>query len=383
MGTMETTQPDGPQGPLNSHDLIQLAQAHGYTVTVRMLETFRSQGLMPRTQRVGYRGRAPIWAYPTGADQQLLTLLKWREYTTEKNVLIPLLWLAGHVEDLNAVRQALLAELNQAERVIRAELTAAAALADIDVNAEGGEDAAVKALAESLSRRKEINTVLPRSVSADPEERADTIATLTNMFLTGRVSDRGEEHAQDLERRLGMDLGRQPLGEIPPWLTGPATELLDALSDLNLENMRNIVSQATPAQWAWARPLADGMLRLLPVALAMMKALSGEDNPLGFGLFGGLGDDPTSVVLIIPLVLLTQPSADIDALRQTLQELEQLAPQGEVILDLPQTALQHSLAQLSETQRDSTQRVVDALVEEKFTPAPERKPAHKPPRRRA
>src|ERR1700677_2575376 len=83
-----------PEG-LQSVDLLAAAGQAGTGVSDRMLETFRAQGLMPRPRRVGYRGRAPIWRYPPGADRQLLALLGWREHTKDPDVLQVLLWLDG------------------------------------------------------------------------------------------------------------------------------------------------------------------------------------------------------------------------------------------------------------------------------------------------
>ena len=59
---------------LDSQTLLEAAAQAGTPVSARMLETFRYKGLIPRSQRSGYRGQAPVWTYPPGSDAQLVRL---------------------------------------------------------------------------------------------------------------------------------------------------------------------------------------------------------------------------------------------------------------------------------------------------------------------
>ena len=87
-------QPD-ESSELDSTALLEVATQAGTAISDRMLETFRAQGLILRPQRVGYRGRAPMWLYPAGTDRQLLCLLRWRRQTKDPDTLKVLLWLDG------------------------------------------------------------------------------------------------------------------------------------------------------------------------------------------------------------------------------------------------------------------------------------------------
>ncbi len=383
MGVLATlapmnTQPDAPF--IESAALVQIAKEARYHVTERMLETFRTQGLMPPLARVGNRGRSPIWASPLASEQQLLSLMRWREYTTDRDALLVLLWLGGNDINLELVRQAVLASLEKAEALIDDELRQRAQELGVDPESESGRDQAIDKMAAELARKKEMNTVLPRRAGGSHEERVAAIANMTKAFL-GNAPTGSESEAAALEATLGISKGRDHSAGMPAWITGPASELFETLGEINLAVLRDATMDASPEEWEAARPVADALVRFLPVLFAMAKALAGEENPAGLGLLGGLGDRPESALLIVPLVihmLRLQPS-ETRQVSAALGMTAALAPEMEKMLDVPEYRIQA----LPPAFAKRAGRLVDTYLDGELTPAPERPSKKKPGSRRA
>jgi hypothetical protein len=369
----------------DSHGLIDLASKNGYALTTRMLETFRDQGLMPRTERSGNRGRAPIWRYPVGAEKQLLLLLRWREYTTKPRTLEVLLWLGGYPIPLNHVRSSVVEFLSDLQREIDLQLALAADIEVEQLTDRKARQAAIQASAQVLERKKELNAVLPRTFGGTPEDRATAIEDLMSAFLTGSVAAPTEARAEAVEKLMGVDIGRQPTAIGPAWLTGPATDLFVTLGEVNLHSMLAAAQGATDPQWRAARPNAEAMVRFLPVIVGMMRAMTGEDNPAGWGMLGGLNNEPDSALLILALMLTmgTRSVGDPDAVATTLREQGDKRVEIRALLAVPEEEVNHNLAKQPPEVAAQARRIIDSAKRGDLAPNPVKDPTRRPKSRRS
>ena len=371
---------------MDSAALIELAGSHGFRLTSRMLETFRANGLLPRTERLQNRGRKPTWVYPEGSDQQLLTLLQWRDRTTDSDVLRVLLWLAGHPIDVHTVRDTILRQLQQVQAIVEGELELRAVASGLDADTPEGRHAAITRLAEEAAGRKGKNTVLPRRKGVTLAERTDAMAMLLTAMLGDDLPD-SDEQARVLERALGLSAGRRAIEDIPPWLTGPANEIFTALAACNPTELQDVVVSADPEVWDLARPVVHALLTLLPTVVTLMKAMTGQANPAGWGALEGLDDNPAIVMLLIPLVLhvwQTDPAGPQEVAR-SLQNGLQPRAKLEELMDLPKAQLDNNLrrSRLAADKVEGLHRVIEAQTEGRLTPLPARPARKKPPSRRA
>jgi hypothetical protein len=75
-----------------TQQLLDLAWSKDFTEQecgARKLETWRSEGLLPKPQRQGQDGLRPRWISPPGTDHQLLRLLELRRRGLQTFLIAP------------------------------------------------------------------------------------------------------------------------------------------------------------------------------------------------------------------------------------------------------------------------------------------------------
>lgn len=387
---MTPTQPPEHQsgtdsaGQIEATTLIALAAADDHKVTARMLETFREDGLMPRPVRLPNRGRTPVWAYPADSAQQLTDLMRWREYTTKRDTLRVLLWLSGHQITTTDVADAVIRWLDDSRNQLSDAIQVRATELGLDSTTLEGRQAAIDSLASDAAARKGRNTVLPRSRRVPPAKRTATIAMLLSTAL-GAPRTGSDDEAKQHEHTLGLDLGRQEVFETSGWLTGPASDLYAACENINLDSLRAAASTATEQDWEAARPVVDGLFRLLPPFVALMRAMTGTDNPAGWGPLASIADEPDLAMLLTAAVVRLM-QIDPDGPNEVAQALRDTVPSAEAFesaLDLTTSQLDHNLKKIPVEKNDAARRLLAAYADGNLTPAPRRKPSRPNRSRRA
>ncbi|MFD8911714.1 hypothetical protein [Streptomyces sp. NPDC059575] len=357
---------------LQRDDLLRAAMSAGFgTMTERRLEDFRQDGLMPRPVRAGNDGRRPVWIYPVGSDQQLVQLLRWREHTQNVDVLRVVLWVEGFPVALDAVRASATAVLTTLLHEVEQDLQTEASRQGLDPVTE--QDAVMSAVATTMAAKRGKNA-LPRPIRVTADERATAVAHLLQIFALGKQPDVTEEEAETIEKVLGVSPGRrQRVEEADPWLTGPASALVDAADFVSLPKMANALADATDSEWEEARSPAAALFLQLPVVTRTMAALTGKGNFAGMGGYIVLDSEPIMAVFMVAFVLGARRadwSGNVEGLTDSLAPWPTLVGEMKQVLDMPQHELDHNLAGHGTEMRDRTQRIIKALLNGELDPAP-------------
>ncbi|MFE9792904.1 hypothetical protein ACFYRL_14370 [Streptomyces goshikiensis] len=357
---------------LQRDDLLRAAVSAGFgTMTERRLEDLRRDGLMPRPVRVGNDGRRPVWTYPAGSDQQLVRLLRWREHTTDVDVLRVVLWTEGFPLALDAVRASATAVLDawmhEWERGFQAE----AFRLGLDPVAE--RDTVVSAVAKTVAAKRGKNAV-PRPIRVPAGERATAVAHLLQIFALGTHPDMTEADAETIEKVLGVSPGRrQRVEDTDPWLTGPARAIGGAADFVSLPRLADVLTTATDSDWEEARPPAAALFLQLPVFTRAVAAMTGKENFAGMGGHAALDSEPLMAVFLVAFVLGARRSdwfGNVEDLTASLARWPALVGEMKQVLDLPQHVLDHHLAGHGPEMRDRTQRIIQALLDGELDPGP-------------
>jgi hypothetical protein len=300
--------PDQDPGPppegLESADLLAAAGQAGTGISDRMLETFRAQGLIPRPRRAGYRGRAPVWRYPSGADQQLLALLGWREHTKDPDMLQVLLWLDGFPIPAAAVRDALTRQLGSVIGAIVQEISRHARGLGLDPSDETARGRAIDALARTMAGKRGTTPLVRRS-RMRAGDRARAVALLVRVFGLGEAVDGSARDATLIENVLGTAPSgrRHSVDGVAPWLTGPAEDLFDAAGIVGLPHLAEAVAGATDSELSAARQTVVALFQYLPLVIRMVGVMFGDENYTGLAGLGQLDQQPEFVIYLVPMVI--------------------------------------------------------------------------------
>jgi hypothetical protein len=366
---------DREQGPMEMLDaaaLLHAAEIAGYEVSARMLETFRAEGLIPRPSRAGYRGRAPVWAYPDGADQQLIALLRWRGRTKSPEVLRVLLWLDGFPIPPQAVRDALVGELSTMLDSIDREITSLAREHGLDPHDEGERGQALQLVAGVLAAKRGPRA-LPRHGRVRAAERARAVEVLLRTFAFGERVEAGAGEADTVERVLGAAPNgrRHRVSGAGPWLTGPAEALLEAGDVVALPSILESARQATDAELDTVRRIVIALFRHLPLVARMVNVMFDDDNYAGLGGLAEVDRNPEIVMLLIPSVLGMVRAGWQDNLQDVTTALERfpdLLAQTEQVLDLPQKTVEANLSTAAPEVRMRADRIIAGALKGKLGP---------------
>jgi hypothetical protein len=368
---MPDQEPAAPPAGLESADLLAAAAQAGAQISDRMLETFRAQGLLPRPSRFGYRGRAPVWRYPAGADRQLLALLGWRQRTKDPGLLQVLLWLDGFPIRAEAVRDALTRQLHDVIDAIDQELRRHARDLDLDPSDEAAQSRAVDALARTMAGKRGA-TPFVRRTRMRASDRAQGVALLVRVFGLGETIDGTAEDATLIEQVLGMAPNgrRHSIEGEEPWLTGPAEDLFGAAGIVGLPSLAETVATATETELCAARQTVVALFQYLPLMIRMVGVMSGDDNHTGLAALGQLDQQPEYVIYLVPMVVSMMRAGwreNLDAVTAALEPFPELAAQAQRILDMPAPLANTNLAGQPAAARQRAQRLIDAAIEGKLT----------------
>jgi hypothetical protein len=356
-----------PPAGLESADLLAAATRTGTEISDRMLETFRAQGLIPRPRRVGYRGRAPVWRYPPGADQQLVALLSWRERTKDPDVLQVLLWLDGFPIPAAAVRDALTRQLRNVIDAIGKEISRHARDLGLDPADETARNQAIDTLARTMAARRG-TTPLVRRTRMRASDRAHAVALLVRVFGLGETIDGAAQDATAMEQVLGIapNARRRSISGEEPWLTSPAEELFDAAGIVGLPRLAEAVATATEPELCAARQTVVALFQYLPLMIRMVGVMFGDDNYTGLAGLGQFDQQPEYVFYLVPMVISMLRAGwkeNLDAVTTALQPFPELAAQAQRILDMPASRVDANLAGQPAAIRQCAQRLIEAAIE--------------------
>jgi hypothetical protein len=364
----------------DSEALVRVSGNAGYQVRLRMLETFRAQGLLPRPVRSGHRGRTPVWTYPDGADRQLIALLGWREHTKDPDTLRVLLWVDGFPVAPDVIRAALVDGLTAALAMLRREITTQAQRHGLDPTVDSDRDQALHRIADALTTKRGPNS-LPRRTRVRAADRAQAVHLLLRAFALGDAVNATVEDAKTVERVLGVAPNgrRQRVEEAGPWLTGPAEALFETTEVVALPTALRAVREATEAEMATARDIVAVLFRHLPLVARMMAALFDDANYAGLAGLDQIDQHPEIVMLLVPSVigmLRAGWQENLQAVTVALGPMPDLAVQARSLLDQPHRTIEANLNQQPPDFRKYAQRIIDATMNGAFDWPQRNPPVH-------
>ncbi|MFB8047175.1 hypothetical protein ACFC8F_38460 [Streptomyces hydrogenans] len=357
---------------LQRDNLLRAAASAGFsTMTARKLESFRSSGLMPHPVRVGNDGRRPVWVYPPDSDRQLVRLLRWRERTVDVDVLRVVLWVEGFPLDLAAVRTSATIVVDDLSHELEQLLHAEASRQGLDPVDD--QDTVVGAVAATMAAMRGKNA-LPRPIRVPAGDRAAAVAHMLQIFALGTRPDVTEDEAETIEKVLGVSPGRRQRVEgAEPWLTGPASLVVGAADVVSLPRMTEALAEATDAEWEEAREVATALFLQLPVVARAVAAHTGKKNLAGFGVFAVLDSEPLFAVLLLTFALGARRAdwaGNVEDLTDSLTPWTSLIAEMKQVLEMPQPVLEHNLAGHGPEMQASTERIIQALMDDELDPGP-------------
>ncbi|HEV2974529.1 MAG TPA: hypothetical protein VGX69_05975 [Solirubrobacteraceae bacterium] len=329
--------------------LIARAAEHGHQVTPRSLELWRYRGLLPRPHR--RPGGRAVWLYPPGTARQLIRLLHWRQRATKLDEIRVALWVEGFSVELDGVRKALAAVVDDIAGAVRRDLGSAADLSStIDLLAHR--------LADMRSRAP-----IPRVVRMRREQRARGYGYM--LALASGDAKEIETRAADavfLERMFGLRSGHGPgLTELSPL----NDEIVRLIPRLSVERVQTVLISAPDRDYEFVRLLARPLLLWLPVLLTVMRSTLGARGvALADAAQEMLGDPPAAVhgaIVIGMLVSLHAKAPDQERLDELVRELSAGAIDAEMLKLVPTSLRRDVFRGLAPEQRHHLlERVADA-----------------------
>nr|BEK71536.1 hypothetical protein KPHV_87630 [Kitasatospora purpeofusca] len=350
---------------LRGEDLLRAAAGAGYVVNERLLETLRSQGLVPRPTRMANNGLRPVWSYPAGADGQLVAVMRYRARIKDPATLRALLWLDGYPVQTSDARGALVAVLAETSRELEAALsTEAERLGD---DSSGARDRALESLAGQLAGRRGPHA-LPRRVRVKAAERADAVARLLRTFAFGEQQHVSEDTALVAERVLGISPGRRDkVAGVGPWLTGPAADMFEVGATVtSVPSMAQAVAEADDGELEQARVLAAALTEGLAATARLLAAATGQPNRAGFEGLAALDQDPFIRVLLAgTAVSMVRRGLGGDLARVAAAASPFASVQGDLdrILDMPASTVEQNLRRAAPDVRAIAGRLIDAALD--------------------
>jgi hypothetical protein len=356
--------------------LLQAAEQAGSPITGRLLETFRADGLIPHPHRAGYRGRAPVWRYPSGTELQLVALLRWRYRTKDPDLLKVLLWLDGFAVAPAGVRAALARQLQVMTESMEQEISRHARRLGLDPADGAARSRAIDALSQTIAAKRGA-TPLPRRSRVAAQDRTRAVTLMIRTFGLGETVQGTAEDAAVVERVLGLAPNgrRNAIADTGPWLTGPAEDLLDAGGIVGLPHLLAAVNEASDAHVMSARQIVAVLFRHLPLMIRMLGAISGDDNYTGLAGLRQIDQHPESLTYIVPLVIAMLKAGwkeNLEAVTAALSPFPDLAERAQHLLDLPFATLTANLDGQPAEARERVHRIINAAIDGQFDAEPER-----------
>lgn len=298
---------------LDSKALIANAAHAGYPVSQRMLQRWRSQGLLPPGRRAP--GGPAIWFYPAHSERQLLRLLHWRSHSRSHKGILLALWVEGFPIDLARVRTVLPSFIDEWERMADRE---------VKRGGQGGPAAAVDAIGSEMARMRS-KAPLPHLARMTLAERQRAYAYMAaSMFgCEEELCDRDQDVAA-LERLLGLRSGRD--GGLSREL-GLRNENGQADRLPTPAQARAAIATASDDEFELVRRGVWVGVTLLPPAL---KALLVDDGPKALDLVDVIdhlfADPPADALALLVAVLLVSLQTNEPTINETRKHLAALAP---------------------------------------------------------
>lgn len=270
-----------------AEQLLAVATSENYTVSLRQLERWRKQDLLPRPRTIHLgRGRGACSVYPPGTDQQLLAVC--RLYAKKRNAhhVRWHLWMEGYPIPLPVIRKTLNA-------LVLAPIRKLQRASGLDDGFDVAEALAGRAL-PSLGRSRRGRALRKRLNDND----ADVQSAMTLFFglLFGAEdlsfhSDLLEEEvgelspAQILLRTLGLERAlTDRIGDGEPWLQSDVAETFQDASEKRLFSLAELglaLERASREELDQAREQSDLFVWGLHV---MVPSLEARFGPGAFGL---------------------------------------------------------------------------------------------------
>lgn len=230
-------------------------------VTMRTLEYWRHEGLLPAAERTGQHGKRPEWTYPVGAIDQLTALQRLRRKTKEPHLLRAALWFDGYPIDVERVRFSIAAVLQRALDSMTREIEKRR---DPTATGEEANWAVLEVVGRTLARKRGANAP-PRYGRQSQAERERALSLALGLVLGDPgASARLEQDAARVERMIGLDRGRRSRGGLPAWLDGPPDEGLQGFANVGslpalIEAMKTATDEELTASRRLARIMLDGI----------------------------------------------------------------------------------------------------------------------------
>lgn len=363
---------------LDSEELLAIARRHGRELSARLLETARAEGLIPRPTRAGQHGRTPIWLYPAGTERQLVALLRWRDHTTDPNLLRVLLWLDGFVVSPARLRDSIEQGLTNMFGAFLRDLERFAKARGHDLASQAGlADALVEAGRVVASKRGP--NAIPRTTRVPAADRADAVTLMLRMFGTGEKLAPDDHQAQMVERVMGLapKARKQQVAGAEPWLSGSASDLFDAADVIAFPALIATARTLTDSELEQARDSANAIFRYLPMMVRMLTLMTGDQNAAGLGFLRELDRQPAIAFMIVPLVVglfRKGLQANVETITSALASAPEHADQAQHILDMPQRQIEANLSTSRRGQRDQINAIVDATLDGQVSIMPNRPP---------
>jgi hypothetical protein len=355
---------------LDSSALLRAASEAGSAISDRTLETFRSQHLLPRPRRTGYRGRTPVWLYPSGTDQQLACLLRWRSQTKDPDVLRVLLWLDGFPIEAADVRDALARYVGRMSQLIEQAVRAEVRELGLSPEDPGARSQAIDQLARTMAAKRGA-TPIPRRSRVRADDRAHAVALLIRVLGLGETVEGTPADGEAAERVLGIAPNgrRHAIADTGPWLTGPPEELFSAAGIVGLPRLHAAVADASDNDLETARQTVVALFRHLPLAVRMISVISGQDNYVGLAPMEQIATQPEAVMWMLPAVTAMFKAGwdeNLSALTAALKPFPELAARAQAMTDMPAATIEANLAHKPPDTRERVQRIIDAAIDGKF-----------------
>jgi len=318
VGVQETADISEGTGRITTADL--LVTTGDPSVTMRTLEYWRHEGLLPKAERTGQKGKRPEWTYPVEAIDQLATLLRQRSKTKDPDLLRACLWFDGYPLNVTRVRTSITAVLRRSLEAMTKEIEKRR---DVGATGDDANWAALEQVGRRLARRRGSNA-LPRYGRQPQAEREQAVTLALGLVLgDASASARLEKDASRVERMIGLDRGRRPHAGLPAWLDGPPGEGLAGFANFgSLPALIETMSTASDEELAASRGLARIMLDGMTAFARIADAFTGMENPAGFGAISIFRDDPMAAVWLVSFVIAATRSSELsEGLRTVVESL--------------------------------------------------------------
>jgi hypothetical protein len=326
--------PDDPPRPLTTDEMLARAQQHEPDITSRVLEEFRTQGVVPATQRIGQQGKTPIYGYPAGAERQLDVLLQWRQVEKNYDWLRVLMWVELWPIDLARVHKSLI----KLSRLVRDTLAREGLLDD---------PAARAATARQLANRRGKNTLITRRRGVSVQQRAQTIHGILGTFLGGQAVAIDDPRAGDMLTALGADARKAARHNLPAFtVAGSPQPLFGDPNSVHLDRLVEAIETASDDELRRAQGATNLMVVRLPLMAVLTEAMTGgSGTPLD--LLARNRDQPVVYLLSVALFIVLNRAGvttDLQAIGKELEDMPEMIDKLSALANMNQQELEAELA---------------------------------------